>query len=114
MALMRRVLQELEAVLLTPNPTNLDIWITCCCTKLPIPHAQIPLGIPHIGFDLSNERLCLALSANGETYMQNIKNEAMRIADREHIYLPEINYACPYYNALKNIPLPVAVPAVED
>ena len=115
MALMRRVFQELEAVLMTPNPTNLDIWITCCCTRLPIPQAQIPAGIPHIGFDLSNERLCLALSANGETYMQNIKNEAMRIADREHIYLPEINYACPYYNALQNnIPPPVAVPAAED
>ena len=115
MALMRRVIQELENVLRIPNPTNLDIWIQCSCTRLPIAQAQIPAGIPHIGFDLSNERLCLALSANGESYMQNIKNEAMRIADREHIYLPEINYACPYYNALQNnAPLPVAVPAAED
>ena len=86
MALMRRVIQELENVLRTPNPTNLDIWIQCSCTRLPIAQAQIPAGIPHIGFDLSYERLCLALSANGEIYMQNIKNEAKRIADREHIF----------------------------
>ena len=114
MALMRRVLQELEAVQLIPNPTNLDIWIICSCTKLPIDAAQIPLAIPHIGFDLTHEKMCLALSARGQIYIQEIRNEAMRIADRDRIYLPGINYACPYYNTSNHIPLPVAAPAAED
>ena len=75
---------------------------------------------PLIEFDLSNERICLALSANSESYMQKIKDAAMRIAHTEQIYLPDINYACPYYNALQNNlqnnipPPPVVVPAAED
>ena len=117
---MRRVIQELENVLRISNPSNLDVWIQCSCTRLPIAQAQIPAGgIPYIDLDLSHERICLALSANSESYMENIKNAAMRIAHTEQIYLPDINYACPYYNALQNniqnnIPPPVVVPAAED
>ena len=120
MALIRRVVQELENVLRIPNPTNLNIWIQCSCKQLPIAQAQIPAGgIPYIAFDLSHERICLALSAKGESYMEKIKNEARRISYTEGIYLPEINYACPYYNGLlnnlgNNIPPPVVVPAAED
>ena len=120
MALMTRVIEELENVLMIPNPINLDVWITCSCSRLPIAQAQIPAGgIPYIEFDLSHERICLALSANSESYMKKIKDAAMRIAHTEQIYLPDINYACPYYNALQNniqinIVPPVVVPAAED
>ena len=103
------------------TPSNFDVWIKCSCTRLPMAQAQIPAGgIPYIGLDLSHERICLALSANSESYMENIKNAAMRIAQTEQIYLPDINYACPFYNALQNNlqnnnpPPPVVVPAAED
>ena len=123
MALMAHVIQELQNVLMIPNPTNLDVYIKCSCTRLPIAQQQIPAGgIPYIELDLSNERICLALSANSETYMQRIKDAATRIAHADNIYLPDINYGCPYYNAIQNnlqidiVPpvVPAAVPAAED
>ena len=113
MALIRRVLRELEAVLIMPNPTNLDIWIICSCTNLPLDAAQTPLAIAHIGLDLTHENMCLALSARGQNYLQQIKKEAMRIAERDRIYLSQIHYAC-HYHALHNLPLPFATPVAED
>ena len=123
MALMARVLTELQNILLIPNLTNLDIWIKCSCTHLPIAQQQIPAGgIPYIELDLSNEGICLALSARSETYMNRIKEAATRITHADNIYLPEIKYGCPYYNAMQNnlqiniVPpaAAAAVPAAED
>ena len=84
MALMAHVIQELQNVLMIPNPTNLDVYIKCSCTRLPIAQQQIPAGgIPYIELDLSNERICLALSANSESYMQRIKDASKRTPHTE-------------------------------
>ena len=114
MALMNRVLQALRNTMETPNPTNLDVWVHCSCQHMPLNGANVPVDIPHIPLDLTREKRCLALSARGEQYLQQLRSEAIAIAERSNIYVPQILYACPFHNALHNIKIPFAAPAAED
>ena len=61
------------------------------------------LAIPHIALDLREERICLALSARGQNYLQQMRTEAITIVEGDNIYVPQIQYACPFFNALNNI-----------
>ena len=81
---------------------------------MPLEGANVALTIPHIALDLREERICLALSARGQNYLQQMRTEAITIAERDNKYVPQIQYACPFFYALNNIQLPVAAPAAED
>ena len=96
------------------NSANLDIWVLCSFSHLPLNNVNWVLNFPHIPLDLRDEGKCLALSARSETYMQRMQTEALTICERDHNYVPQINYSCHFYKALNGIQLPVFVPAAED
>ena len=113
MSLMNRVLEKLRDLLKVPNPTQMDIWIFCECENLGLDGGNAVLDIPHIPLDLRGEK-CLILSVKSETYMNQLTNEARAIGERDKKYVPNIHYACRFYNALYGIQLPMPVPAAED
>ena len=74
----------------------------------------MPVEIPHIKIDLRTETRCLALSARGRQYLQQMRAEVIAIAESRNISVPKILHVCPFYNALNNIEMPFAAAAAED
>ena len=114
MSLLNMILQKLRELLQEPNPNQLDVYVICDCQDLSLNGNMGEIGIPHLALDFRPQKKCLAMYAKRDFYMVEIKKEARAIAMRDEIFLPNIYYACRFYNEIKGIQLPQPVPVAED
>ena len=118
---LRRILERLRMLLNRENPNELNIKVYCDCLDM-AGHPQL-LNWPHLALDLS-EFGCIAMSRGSDRYLENmvvVIHETIRA--RGQLFLPEIDYACPYRQALldnlaaaaqNNLPPPPPPPPAED